>query len=79
MLFFHKLIIIIWNLNLFITEYVVMCNYPTWGRSRLENGTFGVEDVDVSMCTHIVYAYGGMDSIGNVFHGFVNDSSKINM
>ncbi|CAH0403338.1 unnamed protein product [Chilo suppressalis] len=45
---------------------VVICYYGTWAVNRPGLGKFGVEDVNPNLCTHIIYAFAGIDSNGTV-------------
>ncbi|PSN37019.1 Acidic mammalian chitinase [Blattella germanica] len=39
---------------------VVFCYYGSWATYRTDIGKFAVEDIDTSLCTHIVYAFMGL-------------------
>ncbi|RVE46555.1 hypothetical protein evm_008790 [Chilo suppressalis] len=45
---------------------VVICYYGTWAVNRPGLGKFGVEDINPNLCTHIIYAFAGIDSNGTV-------------
>lgn len=44
----------------------VICYYGTWATYRQGNGKFDVENVDPQMCTHLMYAFAGITSQGEV-------------
>lgn len=43
-----------------------MCYYGSWSVYRPGRGKFRVEDIDPNICTHIVYAFGGIEETGKV-------------
>ncbi|KAI5644634.1 glycosyl hydrolases family 18 domain-containing protein [Phthorimaea operculella] len=44
----------------------IICYYGTWATDREGDGRFRVEDVDTSLCTHLVYAFVGINAEGFV-------------
>ncbi|XP_062559639.1 acidic mammalian chitinase-like isoform X1 [Armigeres subalbatus] len=40
----------------------VVCYFGSWATYRVSNGKFDVEDIDPNLCTHINYAFVGLDS-----------------
>ncbi|CAH0715007.1 unnamed protein product, partial [Brenthis ino] len=50
----------------FAEEKVVMCYYGTWATYRSGLGKFDVADINIDLCTHIIYTFAGIDSQGNV-------------
>ncbi|KAJ2938294.1 hypothetical protein O0L34_g13207 [Tuta absoluta] len=40
---------------------VVVCYVATWAVYRPEPGRFTLEDIDPSLCTHLVYSFAGLD------------------
>ncbi|KAJ2938715.1 hypothetical protein O0L34_g3325 [Tuta absoluta] len=44
----------------------IICYYGTWAADRSGDGRFRVEDVDTSLCTHLVYAFVGINAEGFV-------------
>lgn len=38
-----------------------MCYAGTWSVYRPDKGKFDVEDIDPHLCTHLVYAFAGLD------------------
>lgn len=40
---------------------VVMCYLATWATYRAGDGKFDLNDLDPSLCTHIVYIFAGID------------------
>ena len=39
----------------------VVCYYPNWPYYRLGDGKYLVEDIDTSLCTHIMYSFVVLD------------------
>lgn len=39
----------------------VMCYFTSWAEKRPGAGRFEVESVDPFKCTHVIYAFGGME------------------
>jgi len=56
----------------------VVCYYESWGHWRTGKGKMNVEDIDSSLCTHLVYAYLGItDSYTiNVLDPWLMEDSK---
>lgn len=48
---------------LFLTEepYKVICYYTSWAYLRQAEGKYSPEDIDGSLCTHLVYAFADLD------------------
>lgn len=44
-----------------IIEKPLICYYGTWAVYRPGDGKFNVEDIDPFVCTHIVYAFAGLN------------------
>ncbi|XP_062545135.1 acidic mammalian chitinase-like [Armigeres subalbatus] len=44
----------------------VVCYFGSWATYRVSNGKFDVEDIDPTLCTHINYAFVGLDSTTSV-------------
>jgi chitinase len=42
---------------------VVVCYVAGWAWYRPGNGQFLVEYIDPMLCTHIIYAYAGLDNV----------------
>lgn len=40
---------------------VTVCYVSTWAVYRVEEGKFGIENLDPSLCTHLVYAFAGLN------------------
>ncbi|XP_061712227.1 probable chitinase 10 isoform X1 [Cydia pomonella] len=40
---------------------IVGCYFTDWAYYRRENGSFGPDQLDVSMCTHVIYAWAHLD------------------
>ncbi|KAL4707013.1 hypothetical protein ACJJTC_000440 [Scirpophaga incertulas] len=45
---------------------VVMCYYGTWATHRSGQGKFDVDDMDPYLCTHLVYAFAGINDNGEL-------------
>lgn len=43
----------------------VVCYYGSWAVYRPGQGKFSVEDIDTSLCTHVIYSFAGLDSSTN--------------
>ncbi|XP_035789048.1 chitinase-3-like protein 1 [Anopheles albimanus] len=44
----------------------VFCYYASWSAWRAAGGTFNVENIDAHLCTHLLYAFFGIDEEGTV-------------
>ena len=42
---------------------VVVCYVAGWSAYRPTNGAFTVENIDPMLCTHIIYAFAGLDNV----------------
>ena len=40
----------------------VVCYWGTWANYRPKDGKFTPEDVDASLCTHLIYSFAGLDA-----------------
>ena len=47
------------------TKNVVMCYFGSWSTRRYGDGFFDVEDIDPFLCTHLVFAFAGLDPSTN--------------
>lgn len=47
-------------------EYRVVCYYGSWAVYRPGNGKFDVENIDPTLCTHLIYAFVGINTEGAV-------------
>ena len=41
---------------------LVVCYWGTWANYRPKDGKFTPEDIDPSLCTHLIYSFAGLDS-----------------
>lgn len=41
--------------------YKIVCYYESWAVYRPQPLDFGVSDIDASACTHLIYAFAGLD------------------
>ena len=41
---------------------VVVCYWGTWANYRPKDGKFTPEDIDPSLCTHLIYSFAGLDA-----------------
>ncbi|CAB3226004.1 unnamed protein product [Arctia plantaginis] len=48
------------------SENAVICYYGTWATYRQGNGKFDVENIDPRLCNHLIYAFAGINSQGEV-------------
>jgi len=44
----------------------IVCYFQSWATYRTGNGKFDVEMIDPSLCTHLIYAFMGIDSNANI-------------
>ena len=44
---------------------VVVCYWGSWANYRPSNGKFTPEDVDPSLCTHLIYSFVGLDNVSS--------------
>ncbi|KAF2895979.1 hypothetical protein ILUMI_10196 [Ignelater luminosus] len=44
----------------------VVCYYGSWAAYRPGNGRFEVEDIDPTLCTHLIYAFVGLNPNGSI-------------
>lgn len=56
---------------------VVVCYVGTWAVYRPDRGSFAIEHIDPSLCTHLIYSFAGLNattftirSLGNEFIHF---------
>ncbi len=42
-------------------DKVVVCYWGTWANYRPKGGKFTPEDIDPSLCTHLIYSFAGLD------------------
>lgn len=57
---------------------VVVCYISTWAVYRPSHGSFALENIDPNLCTHVVYAFAGLNvtadsikSLGKYFFFFL--------
>eukprot|EP00091_Calanus_sinicus_P009646 TRINITY_DN22473_c0_g1_i1.p2 TRINITY_DN22473_c0_g1~~TRINITY_DN22473_c0_g1_i1.p2 ORF type:complete len:107 (+),score=17.59 TRINITY_DN22473_c0_g1_i1:208-528(+) len=43
-------------------DKVVVCYWGTWANYRPKEGKFVTEDIDGSLCTHLIYSFAGLDT-----------------
>jgi chitinase len=55
---------------------IVVCYVNSWAAKRSGNGKFLVENIDPLLCTHIIYAFAGLD---NVNHSIQSRHSDIDL
>lgn len=59
--------------NLFVCiSFQVVCYYTNWAQYRSKIGKFKAEDVDPSLCTHIIFSFGWMKK-GKISTSEAND------
>ncbi|KAF2880906.1 hypothetical protein ILUMI_25264 [Ignelater luminosus] len=44
----------------------VVCYYGSWAVYRPGNGRFQIEDIDPTLCTHLIYTFVGLDRSGSI-------------
>nr|XP_019543590.2 chitinase-3-like protein 1 [Aedes albopictus] len=44
----------------------IVCYYGTWAAYRNGNGKFSVSNIDPSLCTHLIYAFVGINANGTI-------------
>jgi GH18 family chitinase len=44
----------------------IVCYYEDWAIYRPANGTFNVQMIDPNLCTHLIYAFMGINSSADV-------------
>lgn len=47
-----------------MTEKVIFCYYSSWAIYRESFGNYNATRIDPSLCTHMVYAFAGLDLHG---------------
>ena len=47
-------------------QYKVVCYYGSWAADREAPMTFGASDVPAEKCTHVIYAFAGLDNDGRI-------------
>ncbi|XP_050554383.1 probable chitinase 2 isoform X1 [Spodoptera frugiperda] len=52
--------------NFVSCEKAVICYYGTWATYRDGLGKFDVENIDPHLCTHLIYAFAGIDDEGTL-------------
>jgi hypothetical protein len=50
----------------YIAESIV-CYFESWATYRPGNGQFNVENIDPNLCTHLIYAFVGINSSAQVY------------
>ncbi|XP_076759589.1 acidic mammalian chitinase-like [Xylocopa sonorina] len=49
-----------------IAEKKIVCYYESWATYRNGDGKYSIEDINVPMCTHVVYSFIGIDESGTI-------------
>lgn len=44
----------------------MLCYYASWGANRPGDGKFTAEDIDANLCTHVNYAFLGLNDDGSL-------------
>ena len=47
-------------------QYKVVCYYGSWAADRKPPMTFGASDIPADKCTHVIYAFAGLDDGGRI-------------
>ncbi|RVE46557.1 hypothetical protein evm_008792 [Chilo suppressalis] len=58
--------LLFFTLSIAHTKQVVVCYYGTWATHRAGQGRFTVDHLDPHLCTHLVYAFAGINMQGQV-------------
>nr|CAD7429083.1 unnamed protein product [Timema monikensis] len=48
------------------SDYRVVCYFGSWAVYRPDNGKFDVEDIDPSLCTHLIYGFAGLGESNSI-------------
>ncbi|XP_047036858.1 probable chitinase 2 [Helicoverpa zea] len=64
--FVHSSLLIIVLRHLLHYNHAVVCYYSTWATYRTGLRKYDVTDINPNLCTHLVYAFVGIDSEGNI-------------
>lgn len=51
---------------------VVVCYVSTWAVYRPDKGSFAIEHIDPNLCTHLVYAFAGLDHVTDAIKSLGN-------
>lgn len=46
----------------------MVCYHGIWSNYRWGNGLFRVEDIDPTLCTHLIYSFVGLEEDGSIRH-----------
>lgn len=46
-------------------DKIVVCYLSTWAVYRPDRGSYAIENFDPNLCTHVVYAFAGLDIIND--------------
>nr|CAD7397476.1 unnamed protein product [Timema poppensis] len=57
------------NLCLPVLSEKVVCYFESWAVYRTGNGAFNIEDIDASLCTHLLYSFVNLGDDGSVSPG----------
>lgn len=44
----------------------IVCYFGSWANYRLGDGKFFVDDIDPTLCTHVIYTFVGLSDDGSV-------------
>ena len=47
-------------------QYKVVCYYGSWAANRTTPMTFDAKDIPADKCTHVIYAFAGLDDGGRI-------------
>lgn len=63
--FFFKYTVYLYRFHLYLLEKLI-CYYGTWATYRNSLGKFDVSHINTDLCTHLVYAFAGINTQGTV-------------
>ena len=43
-------------------DYVRMCYFSNWAQFRVGDANFKVDDIDPTLCSHILYGFAGVEN-----------------
>ncbi|CAG2058831.1 unnamed protein product, partial [Timema podura] len=59
-------ILLVYQATQINADYRVVCYFGSWAVYRPDNGKFDVEDIDPSLCTHLIYGFAGLGESNSI-------------